>query len=92
MNSEIRQNSIFSDLSPVQAQVAIALAAGQTVTDAAQAAGVHRSTVYGWLKNDARFQTAFDKCRQERAANLMNQLTELENLALGHAQISARRS
>ena len=79
MSNELRQNST---LSPVQAQVAAALASGQSISAAAVAAGVHRSTVHNWLKSDANFQAEFDKIRQERFHDLYDQMLDLDTLAL----------
>jgi transposase-like protein len=71
-----------STLSPVQVQVVAALAGGQSITDAARAAGVHRSTIHNWLKTDRQFQTEFDTIRQETAELLRDQLANLELSAL----------
>jgi transposase-like protein len=45
-------------LSPCQLAALEALLAGKTVTDAAAAAGVDRSTLHAWLKTDFPFQAA----------------------------------
>ena len=61
MHDAIRQNST---LSPAQAQVIAALAAGESITEAARAAGVHRSTIHNWLKEGRQFRsnsTQFDR-------------------------------
>jgi hypothetical protein len=52
-------------LSPAQAQALASLAAGQTVSDAAQAAHVDRTTVYRWLNNDPIFAAEFNAARLE---------------------------
>src|SRR5579863_10295499 len=47
-------------------QTALAeLAKGQTFKDAAQAAGVHRVTVYRWMKSHAAFRAAYNAWEQE---------------------------
>jgi AcrR family transcriptional regulator len=74
--------STFSTLTPVQAQVVAALAQGSTVTAAAQAAGLHRTTVYQWLKSQPEFATALKEARREFAAQLRDSLDELSALAL----------
>jgi hypothetical protein len=79
MHPAIRHNST---LSPVQAQVIAALASGQSITAAASAAGVHRSTIHNWLKTDQQFQTEFDEFRQNTVELLREQLAGLERSAL----------
>jgi len=74
----IRHNST---LSPVQAQVAASLAAGASISAAAKAAGVHRSTVHNWLKDPA-VSTEFDTSRHEYVESLRDQLRDLSALAL----------
>ena len=61
MPSPTQQTSPPSALTPVQAQVVLALGQGVTITAAAQAAGVHRTTIYNCLKS----QGAFDFSRFE---------------------------
>jgi transposase-like protein len=46
------------NLSPKQAQVLAAIAAGQTITAAAAVAGVHRNTVANWMRESAEFREA----------------------------------
>jgi AcrR family transcriptional regulator len=79
---EIRQNPPLSELSPVQAKVVLALAQGHTTTQAAQAAGIHRSTVYEWLKNDPGFAAALRQSRREYVRTLRDQMKELSSIAL----------
>jgi transposase-like protein len=57
MHDAIRHNST---LSPAQAQVIAALAAGESITGAARAAGVHRSTIHNWLREGQQFRFEFD--------------------------------
>ena len=52
-------------LPPEQATVLERLLAGSPVTDAARAAGVHRSTVHRWLQGDYHFQAAWNRGRSE---------------------------
>jgi transposase-like protein len=78
MDNTILQNST---LSPVQAQVITALAAGASISAAAKAAGVHRSTVHNWL-NEPNFATLFDTSRQDYVESLRDQLRDLSVLAL----------
>jgi len=53
------------ELSPVQATVLEALLRGETVTAAATAANVDRSTVHRWLRSDLSFQAACNRGRRE---------------------------
>ncbi len=69
-------------LSEDQAQAAVMLARGGTVTAAADAIRVHRSTIYNWFKSDPSFQTAIEEIRRERRERLIDEMTELESLAL----------
>jgi uncharacterized protein (UPF0147 family) len=79
---EIRQNPPLSELSPVQAKVVLALTQGNATTQAAQSAGVHRSTVYEWLRNDPGFAAALRQSRREYVQTLRDQMKELSAIAL----------
>jgi hypothetical protein len=70
-----------ANLSPAQAQVIAALAQGRTVTAAAQAAGLHRNTIYNWL-NDPSFKTAAEEAQREYVAILSDGMRDLAALAL----------
>lgn len=78
----IRQNSTLSTLSPVQVQVVIALAAGISVTSAAETAGIHRSTIYTWLNTDPYFRVAVEQSRTEYDHRLQDELRSLGQIAL----------
>jgi hypothetical protein len=54
-----------SKLSPTQQQALAALLAGSTVTAAADAEGVDRTTVHRWLRSDYDFQAAMNRARRE---------------------------
>jgi AcrR family transcriptional regulator len=82
MPDTIRQNPTLSELSPVQATVLLALSQGATITKAAQSAGIHRSTVYEWLRKDARFAAALQQSREDYVEALRDQLQGLSALAL----------
>jgi len=69
-------------LSPAQARAAITLAHGGTVTAASDAAAVHRSTIYNWYENDSTFQCAIKEIFDERNRRLLDQMRELDTLAL----------
>jgi hypothetical protein len=62
------QNATNEDgLSPAQEQVLMALLAGRTVTDAAKAGNVDRTTVYRWLRRPDlyTFRSVLDRKRLE---------------------------
>src|SRR5262245_44514608 len=52
-------------LTPPQETALAALLLGKTVTAAAQTAGVDRTTIYRWLKEDFDFLAALNRGRQE---------------------------
>jgi DNA-binding transcriptional MerR regulator len=54
-----------TNLSPVQAQVIATLAQGRTVTEAARDAGIHRTTIHHWFRNEPLFKTAFQEAQRE---------------------------
>ena len=58
------------------------LAAGATVTAAAQAAGVHRSTVYNWVRDNAAFSAALRHSKICAAEVIDDEIRELAALAL----------
>jgi len=69
-------------LSPVQAQVIEALAQGQTVTAAAEKAGVHRTTIHNWIRNQPQFKAAVRTAQAEYAAEVNDGIHELAAHAL----------
>jgi AcrR family transcriptional regulator len=71
------------ELTPAQVVALAALAGGGSVSDAADAAGVHRATVYRWLDDDAGFIAELNRFRSEQRARLSAQVHELGNLAIG---------
>jgi hypothetical protein len=54
-----------SKLSPIKQQALAALLAGSTVTAAADAEGVDRTTVHRWLRSDCDIQAAMNRARRE---------------------------
>jgi hypothetical protein len=80
--NDIQHNPTLSAFSPVQAKVILALAQGQTITQAAKSAEIHRSTIYEWLNKDPAFGNAVAESRQEYVQTLKDQMTELSALAL----------
>jgi hypothetical protein len=73
----MRQNT--TDLSPQQLLVLEQLIAGATVTEAARAAQVSRSTVHRWLRDDFGFQAALNRGRAELQQSINRTL-----LAIAH--------
>jgi hypothetical protein len=80
--SSLSTPTIPASLSPEQAQVVTALAQGQTVTRAAAAVGVHRTTVHHWLRTSPDFKAAVASAKGLYAACLADELTELSAAAL----------
>lgn len=76
------ENAISAGLSPVQAQVALSLASGASLTQAALSAGVGRTAVYQWRKNLPEFSAAVDQAASDYADALRDQLRELSAKAL----------
>ena len=64
-------------LSPVQAQVIAALAQGRTITDAARDAGLHRTTIHTWFRDQPVFKTAFEEAQHEYVAALQDGMRDL---------------
>jgi transposase-like protein len=71
----------FDTLTPIQAEVLKALVEGATVTAAAAQAGVHRSTVHLWTRDHPAFARALLAARQDRADALLDELSNLSQLA-----------
>jgi AcrR family transcriptional regulator len=69
-------------LSAAQTKAALTLAYGGTVSAAADAIGVHRSSIYNWFKSDPNFKQAVEQIRRDRNERLSDQMRELEALAL----------
>ncbi len=69
-------------LSAAQTKAALTLAYGGTVSAAADAIGVHRSSIYNWFKSDPNFKQAIEEIRRDRYERLADQMRELEALAL----------
>src|SRR6266478_3835966 len=88
MQEAIHQNSSHFEaisgaaLSPVQAQVIKALAQGQTVSAAAEKAGIHRTTIHNWIRNQPQFKAAVQTAQSEYAAEVNDSIHELAAHAL----------
>ena len=80
---ELQQNATTGpDLSPIQLQALAALAAGATMTAAAESSGVNRTTLHRWLTSDADFVAALNRAKGEVVAALEAELRELGSLAV----------
>src|ERR1022692_2331956 len=69
-------------LTTIQQCVVNALAAGSTLTDAAEAYSVHRVTVYRWMKTCQPFSAALQRARAEFVLARRDDLHQLSNRAL----------
>ena len=70
------------NLSPLQVQVVAALADGRSVTRAAAAAGIHRTTIHKWIRTSAEFRKAVDEARDYFYSQINDQLNELSTVSL----------
>ena len=59
------QNEERKPITPDQIRVLERLLAGETVTAAAKAVGVDRSTLHRWLRDDFEFQAALNRWKRE---------------------------
>src|SRR5260370_22262428 len=71
-----------SSLTPIQQQVALALGSGSTITGAAEDAGLHRVTVYRWMKTSKDFSAAVQHARAEFILSRRDDLHHLSSRAL----------
>lgn len=71
------------DLPPQQAQALAALLGGATITSAAEAAGVDRTTLHRWLREDFSFQAAYNGLRCDLRREIEARLDNVANAALG---------
>ncbi len=78
MRQNATDESEPDDLPPTQERVVAALITGSTVTRAAELAGVDRTTVHRWLRNNWDFQAALNRARREFRDSLG---ARLENIA-----------
>jgi hypothetical protein len=74
--------SAHADLSPQQDRALVALLGGATITDAADAAGVDRTTVHRWLREDFSFQAAYNGLRRDLRREIQRRLDSVTRAAL----------
>jgi hypothetical protein len=75
------------ELEPRQSIALEHLLAGATHTAAADAAGVHRKTLWRWSQ-ECRFAAEFNRCRQERQAQAQSRLEHLAEAALRVVEVA----
>ena len=76
------EHTILPALSPVQAQVALSLASGASISTAAQSADLSRTTIYSWLQNEPNFSAAVEQAKSEFVLTLRDQLRDAAAKAL----------
>ncbi len=70
-----------ASVSALQARIAASLAQGCSVSAAARAAGVHRTTVHHWQRTSPRFRAAVGQARREFAESLADDMLDLAHSA-----------
>ncbi|MCZ2152243.1 MAG: SEC-C domain-containing protein [Bryobacterales bacterium] len=76
------EDTPYAGLSPVQAQVALSLASGASLSHAASSSGVGRTTVYTWLKENPAFSAAVGFAKAEYVAALRDRVRDLSAKAI----------
>lgn len=87
MNRENGQPSPGEDrpeeeLDPSQWQALRARLSGHTITEAAERAGVHRSTVHRWHRDDPAFRAAYNRLRRAQRQRFRQRLMEIAEEAV----------
>jgi hypothetical protein len=67
-SSDTLAHGSSSSLSITQCRALENLMNGQTISDAARAAGVGRTTIHRWMRDDAEFQAAYNAWQNDTAA------------------------
>src|SRR5919106_5592654 len=76
--NKIQQNSTHSEeLSQSQITAFAAITSGATLTEAASKAGIDRSTIYLWLKQDAAFVAELNRAKLEQLQVVKDELRAL---------------
>jgi AcrR family transcriptional regulator len=79
---ELPDPSLLNTLSHSQQEVLRGLVAGRSISASARAAGVHRATVYLWIRTVPAFNRALDAHRRLRADRIADDLNDLADSAL----------
>jgi hypothetical protein len=73
-------DSITDNLSTPKREALTALIAGSNITDAAQIAGVHRTTLHRWITSDPDFAAAYNawqhECRESTKVKLLGTVND----------------
>lgn len=75
-------NHDLTRCTPLQAAIAHAIAAGQSISAAARSNGVGRTAIYSWLKDSPSFSKAIEEAKQWYAETLGDQLRLLSVKAI----------
>src|SRR5262249_15361106 len=65
-----------------QHQAILALAGGASITSAAEAAGIDRSTIYRWLRHDAEFVVELNRSKRDHLDRVRGELRSLASDAV----------
>jgi hypothetical protein len=82
IDDAVRLESLLDHLTPTQETACHALLSGKSITDAAEAAGVQRQTVSGWLNHDPNFIASYNRRRLAIASEFETRLRSLGTKAL----------
>src|ERR671919_2749308 len=73
--NKIQQNSTHSEeLSPSQITAIAAITSGATITEAASKAGIDRSAIHLWLRQDAVFVAELNRAKLEQVQLVKDEL------------------
>ena len=78
-NNAAANNAAAKELTTPQLAALDAVLNGSSVTDAAAAAGVARSTVHDWLRDNLPFQAALNRGRRDLRQAIVHRLERLAN-------------
>jgi hypothetical protein len=80
---QLANDSVVDLLNPGQCAALTSLTAGETISQAADAAGVDRHTVTRWIKMDPLFRAAYNAWRQELIESTRARLLRAAEVAAG---------
>ncbi len=83
----MQSSNLDSQLSPKQREVLLALVQGSTISAAASAAGLHRSTIHNWCRENTVFRAALRDAESQHATAVMDGYRELTANALERLSI-----